>query len=81
MPTVTERCNYRKRIIKHQRSLRDYPFKKRKFYDFNLASNSGEGISCDRMCAVPKNGTNDSALGSRPNLQIGKYLLVGYIWM
>ncbi|XP_073023097.1 telomere repeat-binding protein 5-like isoform X1 [Primulina eburnea] len=68
---VTERCHYinRKRIIKHHRSLRDYPFKKRKFYEFNLASNSDEGISCDRMCAVPENGTNNSAMGSRPNLQ------------
>ncbi|XP_073143229.1 telomere repeat-binding protein 5-like [Henckelia pumila] len=68
---VMERCNYlnRKRIIKHQRSLRDYPFKKRKFYDFNLVSNSDEGISCDRICAVPENGTSDSALGSRPYLQ------------
>ncbi|XP_073057077.1 telomere repeat-binding protein 5-like [Primulina eburnea] len=66
-----ERCNFlnRKRIIKHQRSLRDYPFKKRKFYDFNLVSNSDEGINCDRMCAVPENGTSNSALGSRPNLQ------------
>ncbi|KZV28804.1 telomere repeat-binding protein 5 [Dorcoceras hygrometricum] len=66
---VTERCNYlnRKRIIKHQRSLRDYPFKKRKFYDF--VSNSDEGICCDRMCASPENGTNISALGSRPSLQ------------
>ncbi|XP_073023108.1 telomere repeat-binding protein 5-like isoform X2 [Primulina eburnea] len=27
------------------------------------------GISCDRMCAVPENGTNNSAMGSRPNLQ------------
>lgn len=68
---VMERCNFlnRKRIIKHQRSLRDYPFKKRKCYDFNLVSNSDEGIGCDRMCAVPENGTNNSALDSRPNLQ------------
>ncbi|XP_075489548.1 telomere repeat-binding protein 5-like [Primulina tabacum] len=53
----TERCENvsSKRSFKRQRSPRDYPFKKRKFYECSLMSNSDEG-------------NNGVALGSPPTL-------------
>ncbi|KAL0390226.1 UNVERIFIED_CONTAM: Telomere repeat-binding protein 5 [Sesamum calycinum] len=67
----TERCDYlnRKNNIKRQRSMRDYPFKKRKLYDCSSVSNSEEGISSDGICTVPENGTNGGGLGPGPTLQ------------
>ncbi|KAI3450375.1 hypothetical protein Pfo_007040 [Paulownia fortunei] len=65
-----ERCKYldRKNSFKRQRSLRDYPFKKRKLYDCSSVSNSDEGISNDGICGVPENGTNRDGLASGPTL-------------
>ncbi|KAG8387858.1 hypothetical protein BUALT_Bualt02G0064900 [Buddleja alternifolia] len=55
----TERSNYinRKNSLKSQRSLRDFPFKKRRLYDCSSVSNSDEGVRSDRMCNVSENGT------------------------
>ncbi|KAL0436584.1 UNVERIFIED_CONTAM: Telomere repeat-binding protein 5 [Sesamum radiatum] len=66
----TERCDYlnRKNNIKRQRSMRDYPFKKRKLYDCSSVSNSEEGVSSDGICTVPENGTNGGGLGPGPTL-------------
>ncbi|KAL2239560.1 telomere repeat-binding protein 2 [Sesamum indicum] len=66
----TERCDYlnRKNNIKRQRSMRDYPFKKRKLYDCSSVSNSEEGVSSDGICTVPANGTNGGGLGPGPTL-------------
>lgn len=66
----TERCNYlsRKNGFKRQRSLRDYPFKKRKLYDCSSVSNSDESITGDGMFRVSKNGANEDGLGSVPTL-------------
>ncbi|GFP82318.1 telomere repeat-binding protein 5 [Phtheirospermum japonicum] len=62
-----ENCNYvnKKNGFKWQRSLRDYPFKKRKLYDCGSGSNSDEGVSSD---GAPENGTNGDGLGSGPTL-------------
>ncbi|KAK6163183.1 hypothetical protein DH2020_000047 [Rehmannia glutinosa] len=74
-----ENFNYlnRKNNFKRQRSLRDYPFKKRKLYDFSLVSNSDEGISGNRICGAPENGTNGGGLGSGPT-QPGVLGTMGY---
>lgn len=72
-----ERCNYlnRKNGFKRQRSLRDYPFKKRKLYDCSSVSNSDESITGDGMHGVSENGANEDGLGSGPTLPGGsKYL-------
>ncbi|PIN25313.1 hypothetical protein CDL12_01942 [Handroanthus impetiginosus] len=64
----TERSNHlsRKNSFKSQRSLRDYPIKKRKIYDCSSVSNSDEGVSSDRICKVSENSTNGGGLGSAP---------------
>ncbi|XP_041991588.1 telomere repeat-binding protein 1-like [Salvia splendens] len=56
-----ERHNFlnRKNGLKRQRSLRDYPFKKRKLYDCSSASNSDESITGDGMFGVSENGANE----------------------
>ncbi|KAL2471268.1 Telomere repeat-binding protein 5 [Abeliophyllum distichum] len=68
-----ERCNYlnRNNSYKRQRSQRDYPFKKRKFFDCSSVSNSDEGISSDGICSVPENGFDGGALGSSQSLPRG----------
>nr|GMD29080.1 telomere repeat-binding protein 5-like isoform X1 [Ipomoea batatas] len=43
---------------KHQRSLRDYPYKKRKLYDCGLVGNSDGGKSSDGMCTSLTRGYN-----------------------
>ncbi|KAL1545141.1 TRF-like 2 [Salvia divinorum] len=65
-----ERCNYlnRKNGFKRQRSLRDYPFKKRKLYDGTSVSNSDERITGDGMFEVSENGANEDGLRSCPPL-------------
>ncbi|KAH6766148.1 TRF-like 2 [Perilla frutescens var. hirtella] len=65
-----ERSNYlnRKNAFKRQRSLRDYPFKKRKLYDCSSVSNSDESITGDGMFELSENGTNEDGLGSGPTL-------------
>ncbi|KAL3653157.1 hypothetical protein CASFOL_002838 [Castilleja foliolosa] len=62
-----ESCNYgnKKNGFKWQRSLRDYPFKKRKLYDCGSGCNSEEGISSD---GAPENVNNRDGLGSGPRL-------------
>lgn len=58
----TERCNYlnRKNGFKRQGSLRDYPFKKRKLYDYSSVSNSDESINGNGICRTSENGINGS---------------------
>lgn len=65
-----ERSNYlnRKNAFKRQRSLRDYPFKKRKLYDCSSVSNSDESNTGDGMFRLSENGTNEDGLGSGPTL-------------
>ncbi|KAL8531460.1 hypothetical protein ACS0TY_008162 [Phlomoides rotata] len=57
-----ERFNYlnRKNGFKRQGSLRDYPFKKRKLYDYSSFSNSDESINGDEICRTSENGINGS---------------------
>lgn len=61
-----ERHNFlnRKNGLKRQRSIRDYPFKKRKLYDCSSASNSDESITGDGMFGVSENGANEDGHGS-----------------
>lgn len=77
MSSHTERCNYlnRKNCFKHQRSLRDYPFKKRKLFDCGSVSNSDEGNSSDGLCTLPGNGTNGDGLSSGPTLPGGEFFI------
>ncbi|CAA3009631.1 telomere repeat-binding 5 [Olea europaea subsp. europaea] len=65
-----ERRNYlnRNNSYKRKRSQRDYPFKKRKFFDCSSVSNSDEGISSDGISSVPEYGYGGGALGSGPSL-------------
>ncbi|KAL0418100.1 UNVERIFIED_CONTAM: Telomere repeat-binding protein 5 [Sesamum radiatum] len=65
--TDTEICNYlnRKTNFKRERSMRDYPFKKRKLYDCGSGSNSDEGIDSQGICVV-ENGTNEGERDSPP---------------
>lgn len=44
--------------FKHQRSLRDYPYKKRKIYDCGSVGNSDGGKSIDGMCTSLTRGYN-----------------------
>ncbi|KAL0390429.1 UNVERIFIED_CONTAM: Telomere repeat-binding protein 5 [Sesamum calycinum] len=64
----TEICNYlnRKNNFKRERSMRDYPFKKRKLYDCGSGSNSDEGIDSQGICVV-ENGTNEGEHASFPS--------------
>ncbi|GER35646.1 telomere repeat-binding protein 1 [Striga asiatica] len=51
--------------VKWQRSLRDYPFKKRKLYGCGSVPNSDEGIiNTDQTCQVPESGTIGDGLVS-----------------
>ncbi|KAK4441090.1 Telomere repeat-binding protein 5 [Sesamum alatum] len=70
----TERCNYlnRKGNFKCERSMRDYPFKKRKLYDCSSGSNSDEGIDSDGICVV-ENGTNEGERDSSPTPLRGEH--------
>ncbi|KAL6524269.1 hypothetical protein OROGR_016703 [Orobanche gracilis] len=73
-----ESCNYstKKNGFKWQRSLRDYPFKKRKLYVCGSVnkSNSDKGVSSDGTCGVPEDGTDGDGLGSGPMLPGGGYV-------
>lgn len=75
MSSGTERCNYlnRKNGFKRQRSLRDYPFKKRKLYDCSSVSNSDESVSGDGICRASENGINGDGLGFGPTLPGGNF--------
>ncbi|CAA0821947.1 Telomere repeat-binding protein 5 [Striga hermonthica] len=54
--------------VKWQRSLRDYPFKKRKLYGCGSVPNSDEGIiNTDPTCQVPESGTIGDGLVSGLN--------------
>lgn len=57
-----EKDNYLNKSFKCQRSLQDYPFKKRKLYSF--MSNSEEGISSDGTCRARENGIIVGELGA-----------------
>ncbi|KAL6516449.1 hypothetical protein OROGR_019754 [Orobanche gracilis] len=67
-----ESCSYSTKMngFKWQRSLRDYPFKKRKLYDCGLVnkSKSDKGVSSDGTCGMPEDGTDVDGLVSGPTL-------------
>lgn len=75
MSSDAERYNYlnMNKSYKRQRSQRDYPFKKRKFFDCSSVSNSDEGISSDGISSVPEYGYGGGALGSGPSLTTGYF--------
>ncbi|KAK2996052.1 hypothetical protein RJ640_022169 [Escallonia rubra] len=55
----------RRNFYHRQRSLRDYPFKKRKIYDHSSVSNSGGGFSSDGMSSSPgKVSSGDVSAGT-----------------
>ncbi|KAL0369992.1 UNVERIFIED_CONTAM: Telomere repeat-binding protein 5 [Sesamum angustifolium] len=69
----TEICNYlNRKNFKRERSMRDYPFKKRKLYDCGSGSNSDEGIDSQGICVV-ENGTNEGERDSPPTPPRGEH--------
>lgn len=54
----------RKNCFKRQRSLRDYPFKKRRLYELSSVSNSDEGISSDGRSSSPGKGFKEDGSSS-----------------
>lgn len=64
-PDAETKTVYRNRnnCYKRQRSLRDYPFKKRKLFDHGLEFNSDDGISSDALYSSPVKGTSVDVSG------------------
>ncbi|XP_019159830.1 PREDICTED: telomere repeat-binding protein 5-like [Ipomoea nil] len=65
--------------FKHQRSLRDYPYKKRKLYDCGSVGNSDGGKSSDGMCTSLARGysgvKSSNGLCTTPNGDASRYCL------
>lgn len=61
----------RKNSYKRLRSDRNYPFKKRKFFDCISVSNSDEGISSECVSDAPEKGIIGDDFGSHPKTHEG----------
>lgn len=75
----------RKNCYNCQRSVRDYPFKKRKLYDRCSLSNSDGGLSSDVISSLPGQGSNGDGFGMGPTKHGGlssstsHFPLLGYV--
>ncbi|KAK4408594.1 Telomere repeat-binding protein 5 [Sesamum angolense] len=64
--------HYNTNNFKRERSMRDYPFKKRKLYDCGSGSNSDEAIDSQGICVI-ENGTNEGERDSPPTPPRGEH--------
>ncbi|GAV78278.1 hypothetical protein CFOL_v3_21746 [Cephalotus follicularis] len=58
----------RKNCYKHQRSQRNFPIKKRKFYECSSELNSDEGISSEGISGSPERGMKGDAYSCCPKM-------------
>lgn len=62
---------------KRQRSLRDYPLKKRRLYDRNLLTDAEDRVNSDYTSSSPGKGSSGDASGSVSTMHEG--LSLSYI--